>query len=275
MKKRLKRYIWTPVVGVYAIVTLYPLIWMVFQSLKSDQEFYMNQYAFPKDPLWENYASAWEKANFASYFQNSIIVTGISLIILIFTCSLAAYAFSKIKFRGSNLLMGLLMAVLFLPSTVLSFPVYTIVKQLGIDNTYIGLIGPYVCGSVPISIMVLKSAYDGIPTEIAEAAKLDGCNEFQIWWRVMFPLVKSAVATIAILAFVAIWNEYQWALISVSDESLYTLPVGISYVSAKIYSYGYGTVFAGMVMVTVPVIILYLLLQKHFVKAISAGAVKG
>lgn len=275
MKKKAKRWLGTPIVGVYAVITLYPLIWMVFQSLKSDQEFYMNQYAPPIEPLWENYLSAWEKANFAAYFQNSIIVTGISLVVLIFVCTLAAYAFSKIKFAGRAFFLGLLMAVLFLPSTVLNFPVYTIVKQLHIDNTYWGMIGPYVCGSIPISIMVLKSAYDDIPNEIAEAAKIDGCSEFQTWWRVMFPLVKPAVATITILAFIAIWNEYQWALISVSDAKLYTLPVGISHVASKIYSFGYGTVFAGMVMVTLPVILLYLLLQKQFVKAISSGAVKG
>ena len=275
MKKRLTRWAWTPLVGIYAIITLYPLVWMVFQSLKSDQEFYMNQYAPPIDPLWENYSSAWEKANFAAYFKNSIIVTVFSLIILIFVCTMAAYAFSKIKFKGRGLLLGLLIAVLFLPSTVLNFPVYTIVKQLGIDNTYLGLIGPYVCGSIPISIIVLKSAYDGIPNEIAEAAKIDGCNEFQTWRLVMLPLVKSAVATITILAFIAIWNEYQWALISISDANLYTLPVGISHVASKIYSFGYGTVFAGMVMVTIPVILLYLFLQKQFVRAMSAGAVKG
>lgn len=273
--KKIGKYILTPIISIYALISLYPLVWMVFQSLKNDLEFYLNQYSLPHTPVWSNYTSAWEKANFSGYYLNSIIITGISILLVILTCSLASYAFTKVEFAGKKFFMLLLVSVLFLPSAVLVFPVYSIVKSLGITNTYLGLIGPYVCGSVPISILILNSAFNAIPSAISDAAKIDGSGEYSLWRKIMLPLVKPAIATITILSFIYIWNEYMWAMVSVSDKKLFTLPVGIAYVASKIYSYGYGTVFAGMVLTTIPVILLYLILQKQFVKAISAGAVKG
>lgn len=274
-KKGVNKFILTFIIGVYAVISLYPLVWMMFQSLKSDMEFYLNQYSIPLHPKWVNYISAWKNASFAVYYKNSIIVTAISIAVIIVACSLASYAFVKVNFAGKKVFMFLLVVVLFLPSPMLLFPVYMIARSLGILNTYAGLIGPYVCGSVPISILIMNNAFESIPRDIGESAKIDGCSEYAIWWKIMMPLVKSSIATISIIAFIGIWNEYMWALISITNKDLFTLPYGIAYIASKIYSYGYGTVFAGMVMTTVPVILLYIGLQEQFVKAVTAGAVKG
>jgi raffinose/stachyose/melibiose transport system permease protein len=275
MKRNVKKYLLTFIVSVYALISLYPLIWLLFQSFKSDAEFFQNMYSFTLHPRWMNYVDAWNKANFGAYYKNSVIVTGISIMIIAFTCSLASYAFTRVHFAGKKILLVMLVVVLFLPAPVLLFPVFLMVRDLGIYNTYAGLIGPYVCGSVPLSILIMNSAFEGIPKEIGESAKIDGCSHYATWWRVMMPLVRPALSTIIILAFIGIWNEYMWALISLSDKNLFTLPIGIADISAKAYSFGFGTVFAGMVLTTGPVILLYVLLQKQFVKALTAGAVKG
>lgn len=274
-EKDVKRIVTTILAGIYAVVSLYPLIWMVFQSLKSDLEFYKNQYSIPVDPKWNNYLTAWQKANLSGYYKNSVIVTAASIIIGVLVCALAAYAFSKLKFVGKKTLSVLLVIVLFLPSPMLVFPVYLICRDIGILNSYSGLVGPYVCGIIPLSMLILTSAFDGIPKELSEAAKIDGCNDYVIWWKIMMPLIKSSIATVSILAFLNVWNEYMWALVSISDKKLFTLPVGIVDLGSKVFTYGYGPVFAGMVMTTVPIIVFYISLQDQFVKAISAGAVKG
>lgn len=263
------------IAGFYAIISLYPLLWMVLQSLKTDMEFYKNQYSIPLEPRWINYLTAWQKANLSLYYKNSLIVTAVSIVIGVLACALAAYAFSKLQFAGKKLLSVLLVIVLFLPSPMLTFPVYLICRDLGILNSYSGLIGPYVCGIIPLTMLIMTSAFDGIPKELSEAAKIDGCREYSLWWKIMMPLVKSSLATVSILAFLNIWNEYLWALVSVSDKKLFTLPIGIVDLGSKVFTYGYGPVFAGMVMTTLPVVIFYISLQDQFVKAISAGAVKG
>lgn len=275
MEKGIKRIITTIAAGVYAVISLYPLLWMVLQSLKSDLEFYKNQYSIPLEPKWVNYFIAWKKANLSGYYINSVVVTAASIVIGVMVCALAAYAFSKIKFAGKKVLSVLLVIVLFLPSPMLVFPVYLICRDLGILNSYSGLIGPYVCGIIPLSMLILTSAFDGLPKELSEAAKIDGCNDYKIWWEIMMPLIKSAIATVSILAFLNVWNEYMWALVSISDKKMFTLPVGIVDLGSKVFTYGYGPVFAAMVMTTLPIIIFYISLQNQFVKAISAGAVKG
>lgn len=274
-KNRIGKFIVIGFVSIYAFISLYPLIWMALQSLKTDIEFFKNQYAIPLVPKWVNYATAWEKANFAVYYKNSIITTGLSLVIGIFVCTFAAYAFSKLNFLGKKFLGFLLVAVLFLPAPLLIFPNYFLCRDLGILGHYSGLIGPYICGIIPLSMLILIGAFNGIPKELSEAARIDGCNDYYIWWAIMMPLIKASIGTVAILGFLNVWNEYLWALVSISDKRMFTLPVGVVDIGSKVQVYGYGPVFAGMVMTTIPVILFYISLQDQFVKAISAGAVKG
>jgi ABC-type glycerol-3-phosphate transport system permease component len=262
-------------VALFSLVSLYPLVWMLFQSLKSDFEFFSNQYAPPLAPLWVNYAVAWEKANFSQYYLNSVFTTGVSLTIGIFVCLLAGYAFSKLEFFGKKILYGVLVAVLFLPAPLLIFPNYFLARDLGILGTHAGLIGPYVAGLIPLSMMILINSYNSIPKEMSESAQMDGCNDYRIWWSIMVPLVAPAVATVAILGFLSVWNEYIWALVSLNSKVMFTLPVGVVDIGSKVQIYGYGPVFAGMTMTTLPIIIFYIALQGQFVKSITAGAVKG
>lgn len=259
----------------YALVSLYPLIWMVIQSFKDDLSFFLNQYALPEIWRWENYAKAWTEANVSQYYFNSIVVTFSTLVIGIVVCSLAGYAMAKLKFRGKVLLLMITLCVLFVPAPLLAFPNYFIVRDLGILGTRWGLIGPYVCGMIPLSNLLMMNAFNAVPHELSESARLDGCSEMGILLRIMMPLAKPTIATIAILNFMSTWNEYMWAIISLSDQSIYTLPIGIVDLGSKVFIYGYGPVFAGMVLMTLPVVLFYVLMQKQFVAAITAGAVKG
>jgi ABC-type glycerol-3-phosphate transport system permease component len=274
-KRKASRLLMTILITAYALVSLYPIIWLFLQSFKSDAEFFQNMYSMSLHPRFMNYLDAWNKANFGVYYKNSIFVTGVSIFLVTFTCSVASYAFVKVNFIGKKILMVTLVIILFMPGTVLLFPVFLMVRDLGIYNSYAGLIGPYVSGAIPVSILVMNNAFGSIPKEISESARIDGCGHYRALWTVMMPLVKPSISTVAILAFIGIWNEYMWALISLNNKKLFTLPIGIADISAKAYSFGFGTVFAGMIMTTGPVVLLYIILQKQFVKALTAGSVKG
>lgn len=272
---KLGKYGWTIIVSIFSIMSLYPLLWMLFQSLKTETEFFQNPFGIPTSFEWINFLNAWENANFSIYYKNSIIVTVTTTFLIVLVCSLNGYALAKIKFRGKKIVLGTIISVLFLPGSMLLFPVYMIARNLGIIGTYPGLIGPYVAGAVPIATLIFMNAFSDIPDELVESAKIDGCGHFRIWSSIMMPLVKSSIATVCIVNGMAVWNEFLWALMTLTKKERFTLPVGLHDIADQAFRFGYGTVFAGMVMTTLPIIIIYAFSQKHFVKAVTAGAVKG
>lgn len=262
-------------VACFSVIAIYPLFWMALQSFKTDMEFYQSQFSFPATVQLVNYATAWAKANFSRYYLNSLITTGASLALCVLACSMSAYALAKIRFFASSIVKYLFVAVTFLPGVLLLFPVYMVSGQLGILGTRAGLIGPYIAGQVPMANLILISAYRELPNELAESARMDGCGHFGIWWHIMMPLIRNSLAAIAILQFITYWNEYMWAMISIQKPALYTLTIGLADMASKVYTIGFAPLFAGMMMTTMPVIAVYALLQKQFVSAITAGAVKG
>lgn len=272
---KLSKYILSIIVGLYALISLYPLLWMLLQSVKTDLEFFSNQFMLPKEVQWQNFAKAWEKANFSIYYKNSIIVTVVSVFLIIVVCSLLAYALVKIEFKGKRLLNALIVSVMFLPGSMLLFPVFMIARSFGIVGTHAGLVGPYVAGALPIVTLIFTTAMKDIPSELVDSAKIDGCNHFRIWRSIMLPLTKSTIATICIVQGMRVWNEFMWALITLTDKDSFTLPIGLHDIADKVFQYGYGTIFSGMTMTTLPILIAYALLQKQFVKAVTGGAVKG
>ena len=259
----------------YALVSLYPMLWLIAQSFKTDQEFFAAPWSFPLSLDLEAYVSAFANALVGRYYVNSIIVTAATVLCVVVFSVMAGYAFSQLQFPGRKLLYTSLFVVLLVPAPVLLLPVFIISDRLGLLNTHLGLIVVFIGGAMPISVYLTKTAFDASPKELIEASKVDGCKDWQTFRHVMAPLIRPVIATVAILEFMAAWNAYMWPFVSLRDEELFTLPVGIVNLSAQKYVYGYNTTFAAMVLTALPVIVGFVIAQRSFIRALTSGAVKG
>lgn len=266
----------TVIAWAYALLSVYPLLWLITQSFRSDPEILGDPFGLPLSPTLNGYLKAFATTPVPQYFLNSLLVTIAVVLVSVACCVGAGYAFSRLRFPGSNAVFLAFIGVLVVPAPVLLLPVFLISKDLGILNSYIGLIGPYAAGSLPVGVYLVKTHFDAVPDSFAEAAEIDRATPFQIFRLVMLPMVAPAAATVAVLAFMHAWNEYIYALVSISSPQLYTLPIGIADMSGKQYLYGYGPVFAAMVLASIPVYLAFFLAQRSFLNSLAlAGGLKG
>lgn len=264
------------VLYIYAVVVLFPMIWTVYTSFKSSTEFYNNPWSLPKQWNFTNYISAFKKANMGVYFVNSIIITALSLLLIIIVSLLAAYAIARFDSKVTRFLNNLFMGGLFVPSTLILIPLFLLLNQFSLLDKYSGLIVVYVAFSLSFSIYVMVGFLKSIPKDYEEAAYLDGCSYFGALNRVMIPMAKPAIVTVAIFNFISLWNEYIFALVIISSDAKKTLPVGLANLSqVQKYSTDWGTLFAGLVIVMVPTIVFYALLQKKLIAGLNVGGLKG
>jgi putative chitobiose transport system permease protein len=230
----------------------------------------IQQYTFAATT--ENYYDVWDQIKLPRYFRNSLIVGISSVILNLLTCSMAAYPLAKMRFKGRDTLFTLLLSTMVFPPQLLMIPLYVMaVKVYGFQNTYWALILPV--GTSAFGIFLLRQIYMGIPDELLEAARLDGATELGIWWRVLLPLIKPGLATLAIITFINSWNDFLWPLLMMRDPEMMTLPVGLSYLRG-VFSGSLRTVAAGIMFATVPMIVFFLAFQRQFIRGL-AGAVKG
>lgn len=263
------------VVLLYALISLYPLIWVVLQSFKTEPEFLNSIWSLPSSLHLDNYITAFTKGNLAVYLKNTVINTGATLVVEIVFITLAAFAFSKLKMKFKNVIFYMILINMLIPTPIILLPMYLQVINLNIQNTLAAIVFPYFQGFAPLGLILLKNYMDGIPNEIIEAAKIDGCSTPRILLSIMVPLVKPMMVTLAILGGMSAWNEYMWALVSISDTSRYTLSVGIAILKDKISTLGYTPVLAALTVGAMVFVIIYLAAQKTFVRSITEGAVKG
>lgn len=259
----------------YALISLYPLIWVVLQSFKTEPEFLNSIWSLPSSLHLDNYITAFTKGNLAVYLKNTVINTGATLVVEIVFITLAAFAFSKLKMKFKNVIFYMILINMLIPTPIILLPMYLQVINLNIQNTLAAIVFPYFQGFAPLGLILLKNYMDGIPNEIIEAAKIDGCSTPRILLSIMVPLVKPMMVTLAILGGMSAWNEYMWALVSISDTSRYTLSVGIAILKDKISTLGYTPVLAALTVGAMVFVIIYLAAQKTFVRSITEGAVKG
>lgn len=250
----------------------YPVLWMVLQSFKSTSEMYVNLWGLPNAVLLENYTRA-VQMGMTRYILNSTVVAVGTVICILVGASLAAYAFSKFAFVGSRSLFLMFIFTLIVPMQAMIIPLYAVLVSLHLTNTYLVLILPYAASGLPISIFLLRAFFDTIPHELEEAAKIDGCSDFGAFWRVVLPISGPGLAAVAILQFVNAWNELVLALVAIRNPNLRTIPLGLQiFISDQVE---WGPVFASLSMATIPVIIIYVLMQRHFIRGLTAGAIKG
>jgi multiple sugar transport system permease protein len=246
---------------------------MVITSLKSPGEVMMMPPVWiPEDLQWENYAEAWNMAPFAQYTINSIIVTVLSTIGELLTTILAAYAFSKMQFFGRDILFSVLLGTMMVPGEVLLIPNYVTLSELGWIDTYQALIVPWLASI--FSIFLLRQFFLGIPQELSYAAKIDGCKDFRFLWTIMVPLAKPALITILLLKAIGSWNAFLWPLIVTQSKEMRTLPVGLTSFSTEAGTV-YELLMAASTMIILPMIILYIILQKYIIEGVAKAGIKG
>ncbi|RPI97185.1 MAG: carbohydrate ABC transporter permease [Chloroflexi bacterium] len=230
----------------------------------------LEEYVFPVTT--QNYYRVWKDINIPRFFVNSVIVSVTAVLLSVLTCSLAAYPLAKMRFKGRSFAFSVILATLVFPPQLLFIPLYVMaVKVINFDNTYFALILPHATSA--FGIFLLRQIYMGLPDELLEAARLDGASEFGIWWRILLPLIKPGLATLAIFTFVNAWNDFLWPTLMVQSDDMRTLPLGLTYLRG-FFSGNIRAIAAGIVIMTVPMIVFFIAFQKQFVRGLS-GAVKG
>ncbi|MBN9550281.1 MAG: carbohydrate ABC transporter permease [Alphaproteobacteria bacterium] len=264
------------VYGLLALVlieTLYPLIWVLFGSFKSKEEVIANVWGPPAHLLWSNYAEAWKISGMGARIFNSASITAGALLLLVLAATPAAYALSRIRFRGRNVILAFIVAAMLVPPQVMAIPLFMTARDLGLVNSRVGIAIIHAASTLPLSIFIMRSFFLTLPMELEDAARMDGANRVQTLWHVMLPLIRPGIALVTIFAFIEIWNDFFLAFLLLREPSVQTIPLGLV---AFFQQYGsmWNLYFAALTLTTLPVIAVFLLMQRHFIAGLTAGAVK-
>ncbi len=256
-----------------AVVIAFPFVWMVFTSLKLESEIVRFPPALlPESVSFISYLDIWERIPFLKFFRNSIIfAVSVTVISLLFD-SMAAYAFARLNFRGKDVLFVLVLVALMIPIQVTIIPLFILLNKFGWIDTYAGLIVPRITNA--FGIFMLRQFFIGLPKELDESARIDGCSEFRLYWQIIMPLAKPALASLALFHFMYNWNDLLWPLIITSTDDLRTLPAGLALFMGQ-HVVEYGVLTAGAAIALAPLIIAFLLAQKHFIQGIAFTGLKG
>ncbi len=261
------------VLFIFAVFVIYPLIFVILTSLKTNTDVILNPFGIKSfEP--QNYVTAWTVGKVGKYLGNSVITTLAALAIQMVLIVLASYSFGKLKPWGSGILFTVILMGMFVTSEMTTVPNYMTIKNMGLMSTRWALILPYAAGGLIMGTYILTSFIRALPKELDEAARIDGAGVFDIMVRVDLPLIVPALATLVIYNFNGVWSEFYWALIVVKDDALKTLPLGLINFQSQFTS-NYGVLTAGLTILMIPVVAVYLFFSKYFIAGISAGAVKG
>jgi ABC-type glycerol-3-phosphate transport system permease component len=256
------------------------MIWVLSSSLKQDAAIFQQPRSPPSwgDPAWDNYSRAWTEARLGRYFFQSVMITGVATFLITALGAVAAYALARFQHRWTALLSWLFLIGLVIPVQLAVVPLFFQLRELGLLGNPIGLLFAYVANGLPFAVFILTPFFRHIPAALHEAAVLDGCGEWQAFWRIMLPMARPGLATVAIFQAIGLWKEYFLAfmLLSSGDSELRTLPIALANLAVTAqYRSDYGMLFAAIVLVAAPVLTLYLLLQRHVIGGLTSGAVKG
>lgn len=260
----------------FALTIVVPLIWVLVTSLKGNPEIFASPWGLPQDPQWQNYANAWEREGIGPAFKNSALVSIFTLALLIPIGAMAAYIFAKYPFRGSRTLFGIFLGGMMFPNFLIVIPLYFLLNSLSLYDTLTGLVVAYVAYSLSFTIFVLTGFFQALPNELAEAAQIDGCGHFTTFSKIMLPLARPGLIVVGIFNAIGLWNEYPLAKVLLNSNEKRTLPLQIvDMATAQQYSSDWGALFAGLVIVMLPVMFVYWLFRDKIHETMLAGAVKG
>lgn len=255
------------------VITILPFVWMVLTSLKGQSEAVrVPPVIFPEVFRFENYLNVFDKLPFAKMYLNTITSAIVTVAVQLLLCSMAAYAFGRIKFPGRNLIFGILLAVLMVPSSFFILPQYLIVQNMGLLNTIPALFIPNLFSA--FGTFLLRQFFMALPDELEDAARLDGCNHFMIYARIMLPLIRSGLVALGILTLRFAWNDLMWPLIVNTSTEKMTLSAGLSFMQGQ-YATDYPTMMAGAVMAVLPLLVMFAIFQKQFIEGVAMSGIKG
>lgn len=253
----------------FLVIALFPFLWLLSTSFKGAEElFSYPPKIIPKNFVTENYSGVWNAVPFEIYFLNSLIVVTASVILNVLLSSLAGFALARFKFKGSGFIFLMVLATIMIPKELIIIPLYTTVLTLGLADTLTGVIIPFAVEG--FAIFMMRQAFIAIPADLEEAARIDGCSLFRIWWNIMLPITKPTIAVLSIFTFIGTWGDFLWPLVVLKSQSNFTLQVGLSYMMGTFVN-NYRYVAAGSVLAMIPVILVFVFAQKYFEKGITAG----
>ena len=257
-----------------ATLTIFPLLWLVSTAFKSPTEniFQSIPQLLPAQPTFDNFIKVWKNSRFDLYLWNSFFVSGITVILNLLFCSLAAFPLARFNFKGRDPIFWAIVGTTMIPFQITMIPLYILAVQLNLKNTYAGLIFPYVISA--FGIFLLRQAFQSVPKDMEEAARMDGCSSLGIWWHVMLPAARPALTTLAVFSFVAMWGDFLWPLVIVDKIQLYTLPRGIASL-ASAFSEDWRLIAAGSAISILPVFIVFTFLQRYIIPTEASIGVKG
>ncbi|WAL62835.1 carbohydrate ABC transporter permease [Thermocoleostomius sinensis] len=253
---------------------LLPLIWLTSTAFKSPTEniFQFPPQFIPQQPTVQNFVKVWQTNPFGRYLFNSSVVAVLTVGLNLLLCSLAAYPLARLQFRGRELIFSLIVSTILIPFQIVMIPLYILTVQLGLRNTYLGLIFPAIASA--FGIFLLRQAFQGVPKELEEAARMDGCSELGIWWFVMLPSIRPALVTLAIFVFIGSWSDFLWPLLVLDQPDYYTLPLGVAKLAGA-FSLDWRLIAAGSVISIAPILLFFGLMQRYIVPTETGSGVKG
>ena len=256
-----------------ALVTLAPLLWMVSASFMSPGE--SNSFPprlLPQVPTLQNYVDLFTRLNLARYLMNSTLVAVSATLISLVINSMAGYAFAKLRFVGRERVFQVLLAALVIPGQVGMLPLFLLLKAMGLVNTMAGVVVPFMAGI--FGIFMIRQYAMSIPEDLLDAARVDGAGEYRIFWTIVIPVLRPILVTLAVFTFLSAWNDFMWPLIVLSDDAKYTLPVALASLSGE-HVQDTGLMMAGSVLTVMPVVVLFIVLQRAYIRGVMMGSVKG
>jgi N-acetylglucosamine transport system permease protein len=260
---------------VFMGLVVFPMLWTIFASFKTSPEIFNDPWGLPEIPQLQNYVTAWTKMNAGTYILNSVIVSAGSLLLIMGLGSMIAYVLARYDFRGNRVFFFFFVGGMMIPAYLAFIPAWFLHRSLGLIDTYWSLIIQYTAFNLPFTIFMLQSFFKTLPKELEEAALVDGASLFTVFFKIMLPLSKSGLLTVSVFNFLGVWNEFTWALITISDEKIKTLPLGaVNIMQQAKYATDWGAMFAGFVIILIPTFAIYIIFQNKLTEGITVGALK-
>jgi raffinose/stachyose/melibiose transport system permease protein len=257
-----------------AFMVLLPVFFLFNSALRETNSFASNPFSLARDPHWENFQQVWSDGEFAAYLKNSVIVTGGSLIVILICALGAGFILGRYNFKGNALIFGFILTGMLIPAKLAILPLFIQLKWMNLLDSHIGLILVYSSGALPAAVFIMSGFFRSLPSDLDNAARIDGASEFQLLTRVLAPLVRPGMAIVAIYSAIPIWNDFFLPLVFLQSPENKTIMQGLTVFFGQ-YASQWGVLFAGLTMAALPLIILYLILSEQFIKGLTAGAVKG
>ncbi len=256
-----------------AFLNLFPIAIMVLSSFKSTTEIFLKPFNLPTTWRISNYVHAWQEANFAAYFRNSVVVTALSIVAIVLVSSMAAYVIARFEFPGRRAIYLYLISGLALPTRLAIIPIFLLVRAVRLQDTLTSLVLVYTAGGIAFSLFLLVNFFKKLPKELEDSARIDGAGPFRIYWQVDLPLLRPAIATVAMFNFIDVWNDFFFPLILLSSDAKKTVPLGVQAFFGE-FTVQWDLLFAALNISVLPVLLIFVILSKQFIAGLTEGALK-